>query len=174
MNGTAEIKTVGICDVCESGKTMPARYHGLDCPKRNSARKRVVSPKLSEAHIERTCTDFLALDGWRGLKTTPVSNRGRACGFGELGMADYLYIRYNEGQIRFPDRSLTSRAYTIEKIMWIEWKHKGKKSQAHQIAWHQAERARGALVFAAGTDFPQSIEGFQAWYRASGLMRRKI
>lgn len=125
-------------------------------------------PDLAEANIERTCTDWLALDGWRGLKTTPVSNRGRACGFGELGMTDYIYIRYEyEGSGNGP-----SRAYA--QVMWCEWKRKGKKSQAHQIAWQQAERARGALVIAAGEHFPQSIEGFQTWYRASGLMRRKI
>jgi hypothetical protein len=37
---------------------------------------------------------MLVQDGWRALKTSPVSRRARGVGFGELGMADYLYIRY--------------------------------------------------------------------------------
>ena len=94
-------------------------------PKRRTA---VVSPMktktkpLSEYHIAKTCSDWLALDNWRRLNTNPVSDtatiqairgsiakccgsggippwlqdclRGRGKGFGELGMADDLYIRY--------------------------------------------------------------------------------
>ena len=44
----------------------------------------------------------------------------------------------------------------------------------HQVAWHQRERARGALTLLAGVDFPATIEGFAEWYRASGLMRRAL
>ena len=53
--------------------------------------KRAVT--MGEAELERTCTNMLVLDGWRALKTNPVSRRARGAGFGELGMADYLYIR---------------------------------------------------------------------------------
>lgn len=79
---------------------------------------------LLEADIQRTCTDFLVAEGWRHLRTDPVSDSatltafrrwvmaqpalhhvstlllqglskcGRGKGFGETGMADCLYVRY--------------------------------------------------------------------------------
>ena len=134
-----------------------------------SSGKRVSkSPSISEAHIERTCTDWLALDGWRHLKTDPVSRREWGKGFGELGMADGLYIRY---------RRISLDQITLEPLVeltWIEWKSKRGKAKQHQKDWHAAERARGALTLIAGEDFPKTIEGFQAWYRVSGLMRRNL
>ena len=123
---------------------------------------------LSEADIARTCSDLLQADGWRMLITDPVSDRARGKGFGELGMADRLYIRY--GWTHDPHFS------NAAEVMWIEWKRtvRGKPTKAtpHQKAWHAAERARGALTLIAGEDFPATIEGFQAWYKASGLQRR--
>ena len=123
---------------------------------------------LSEADIAHTCSDLLQADGWRMLITDPVSDRARGKGFGELGMADRLYIRYN-GCLRTP---ATGQA----QIIWIEWKRtvRGKPTKAtpHQKAWHAAERARGALTLIAGQDFPATIEGFHSWYKASGLQRR--
>lgn len=128
--------------------------------------KRATAPKLTEAQIERTCSDWLALDGWRYLKTSPVSNKARAVGFGELGMADGLYLRYHPKQ------------GALAEVMWIEWKRpKGgafTRAKQHQCDWHTGERARGALTLIAGRDFPATIEGFQDYYRKSGLMRRKI
>lgn len=80
---------------------------------------------LLEADIQRTCTDFLVAEGWRHLRTDPVSEAAtvnafrrwiiaspmlthvaglilqglkqcsRSKGFGETGMADDLYIRYH-------------------------------------------------------------------------------
>jgi len=80
--------------------------------------------KISEADIQRTCSELLEWDGWRALRTDPVSDRAtvdairraimgvpelnhvrelilkvikrcvRGKGFGELGMPDHLYIRY--------------------------------------------------------------------------------
>jgi len=137
---------------------------------------------LTEAQIEQTCTEYLAWDGWRALKTDPVSRREWGKGFGELGMADYLYIRYNldwviheavklQAPQEFDGRDFARRPQFVE-LIWIEWKRKGGKTKLHQTAWHALERRRGALTLIAGVDFEASIEGFQAWYRASGLQRR--
>ena len=133
---------------------------------------------LSEAHIQQTCTEWLELDGWRSLRTDPVSRREWGKGFGEVGMADHLYIRYLVGP-RGDPHCKRSQA----EVLWIEFKRaysskvrgpRVTKAAEHQKAWHAVERARGALTLIAGEDFPASIEGFQDWYRKSGLMRRNL
>jgi len=135
------------------------------------------APALKERDIERTCGDFLALDGWRCLKTDPVSRREWGKGFGEKGMADCLYLRYIVGSQDWLRRCwegiipLISQCVEGE-IMWIEWKSPRGKLAAHQRRWHNAERARGALTLIAGEDFPATIEGFMKFYRRSGLLRR--
>ena len=145
----------------------------------NAKKRRERAPllELSEADIARTCSDLLQADGWRMLITDPVSNRERGKGFGELGMADRLYIRYGfsgEGMwnTEIPEHQHRVRA----SVLWIEWKRirRGAATKAtdHQRDWHAAERARGALTIIAGEDFPATIEGFAAWYKASGLQRR--
>src|SRR4029453_17774142 len=48
---------------------------------------------VPESLIEGECCKLLAEDGWRILKTDPVSDRGRGKGFGEPGMADTLCLR---------------------------------------------------------------------------------
>jgi len=127
----------------------------------------------SEFHIADTCSDWLALDGWRRLNTNPVSDRSRAKGFGELGMADDLYIRYRYS-VEDTDPTYAGWDRECADVMWVEWKKPGGKVSPHQKAWHLAERGRGALVVVATEDFLPSIEGFQVWYRASGLMRKRI
>jgi len=140
-------------------------------------------PLPTERQIQETCSQFLELDGWRRLRTDPVSDRSRGKGFGERGMADDLYIRYQPDHfVQF--HGPTWRAQT--QSIWIEWKRerggqgkralftKAEKARIHQKAWHAAERARGALTLIAGEDFPASIDGFMNWYRNSGLMRRKL
>jgi hypothetical protein len=61
-------------------------------------------------------------------------------------------------------------------VLWIEWKRvfsgRATKATAHQRAWHEAERALGALTLIAGEHFPATIEGFREWYSRSGLQRR--
>lgn len=109
--------------------------------------------KVLEKHVEQAVRDFLALDGWRSFKTDPCSDRSRGKGFGEVGMPDCLFVRYGlpiSGQ-----------------ILWIEFKRPGKKPTAHQLAWHDAERARGALVLVV-----DDIDLFREWYAKSGLRRR--
>lgn len=114
---------------------------------------------LSEAHIERQITDFLALDGWRALKTDPCSDKSRGKGFGEIGMADVLYIRYRD-------------ECPLADVLWVEHKRPGGVVTLAQKIWHRAERARGAFVAVATEDFLPSLGGFQHWYRITGLLRR--
>jgi hypothetical protein len=113
---------------------------------------------VPEALIEAECCKLLAEDGWRILKTDPVSDRGRGKGFGELGMADTLCIRYGW--------------QPAAEILWCEWKARGGRVKKHQAAWHAREQARGAMTLMAGVDFPASIDGFKNWYAASGFQRR--
>lgn len=127
--------------------------------------RRTVAPRLTEADIERTCTGYLGLDGWRTLKTDPCSDRARGKGFGEKGMADCLYVRYVERHYEG-----TCNAH----VLWIEWKRPGGQLSPHQAQWHTIERKRGALTWIAGVDFEASIDGFLAHYRASGLNRGKV
>lgn len=126
--------------------------------------------KLSERHIEATCSDWLALDQWRCIKTDLPHLRG--LGVQEKGMCDRLYIRYRPS---FPGSLLGTRLCTrdaVVELVWIEWKRKGGKNAEHQKAWRSAERAKGALVWAAMEDFQPTIEAFQEFYRKSGLNRR--
>jgi hypothetical protein len=139
---------------------------------------------MSEATIEAECTKILEEDGWRALRTDPVSHRSRGKGFGELGMADHLYIRYANdnpywrmsGGYRGDSPDFKPRQWA--ELLWIEFKrqrdHKAEKAKKHQIDWHAKERARGALTLIAGVDFPASVAGFTAWYAASGLPRAAL
>ena len=121
-----------------------------------------------EAEIQRECLNLLERDDWRILVTNPVSDRTRGRGFGELGMADAMAIRY----VNYSDWLESPGANCA--VMWLEFKRgKGGVLASHQRAWHTKERARGALTLIAGEDFQPSVEGFRAWYRASGLMRRR-
>ncbi len=131
---------------------------------------------ITESMIQQTCTQMLEWDGWRALRTSPVSNKARGVGFGEPGMADHLYIRYIPRNQSHPPSNVPSG---VAEVMWIEWKRlekNGKPTQAaqHQKEWHTLERKRGALVLVAGEDFQASIEGFREWYKTSGLMRKRI
>lgn len=121
---------------------------------------------ISEADIEQTCTEYLQLDGWRALKTNPCSNRERGAGFGEKGMADYLYIRYGDGSSAGPLGPLWRSA---AEVLWIEYKRPGGLLAPHQLRWHTVERERGAPVVTIS-----SIDQFLSWYRGSGLNRGRV
>jgi len=124
--------------------------------------------KETERDIQKTCSDLLALDGWRCVRTDPVSDRRRGKGFGEIGMADCLYLRYSVASIPgSPKRYLAD-------VLWIEWKSPKGKPKPHQLEWHKRERAREAHTLIAGIDFPASSEGFLSWYNASGLCDSKL
>ena len=120
-----------------------------------------------ESKIELECVKFMEADGWRALKTDPVSRRGHGKGFGEIGMADVLFIQYSYK----PEASAYLRSYC--RLLWVEFKARGGKPKSHQLDWHNKERARGALTVIASVDFTASVSGFQEWYEKSGLMRRE-
>jgi hypothetical protein len=113
---------------------------------------------VTESLIELECCKLLSEDGWRILKTDPVSDRGRGKGFGELGMADTLAVRYG-------------RPGAVCEVLWLEWKSRGGRVKKHQLDWHAKERARGAMTAIAGVDFAPSVQGFIGWYRSSGLAK---
>ncbi len=121
-----------------------------------------------EADIQAECVKLMQEDGWRAIRTDPVSDKSRGKGFGELGMADTLFMR--------PLWVRGSREHNPTlcdcEVIWIEWKARGGKVAAHQTDWHAKERARGFLTWIASVDFPASVEGFREHYAASGLMRR--
>lgn len=170
---SAESKAVPGAGPLGARKTRPARSSG--------------ALELSEADIARTCSDLLQADGWRMIITDPVSDRARGKGFGELGMADRLYIRYASLPTMIPRSAMPSlpkigggkdNEHTIwgDEVMWIEWKRERRRRATKptelQMLWHQAERARGAFTLVAGVDFPATIGGFREWYAKSGLARR--
>lgn len=129
---------------------------------------------LTEAHIQQACSSYLELDGWRALRTDPTSDRARGKGFGEVGMADHLYIRYLTNWRMLLDnghRVTLPAGYGFAQIIWVEYKSASGKLKPAQLQWAAAERARGAMVWLATRDFPPTIEGFQNFYRASGLAR---
>lgn len=157
---------------------------------------RAMSGELLEADIQKACVDYLAAHGWRHVRTDPVSDTamvssfrqwlfgvpalnhvrdlilsglkrcGRGKGFGEVGMADSLFVRYSFYGIADSDR-----LRCVSQVMWIEWKRvkKGKATGPTdaQREWHILERHRGGFTLIAGVDFPASIEGFRDWYTAS-------
>lgn len=121
---------------------------------------------VSEALIQSTCTTVLERDGWRVLRTDPVSDKSRGKGFGELGMADALVMR--------PIRPAYALGPQCCEVLWIEWKRGNEKAKSHQIVWHRNERARGFITWIANEDFPATVEGFKKKYAASGLLRNKL
>ena len=126
--------------------------------------------KISEADVQQAVVLMLELDGWRSLRTDPVSNRARATGFGEVGMPDYLFIRYLPPENPRPGAPavLVSRP-ALAEVLWIEFKAPSKIPKPHQLAWHDLERKRGA-----STLFIDGADTFRAWYKTSGLMRHQI
>lgn len=147
--------------------------------KKNSRPSTPSKPRLTEAHIEQACTDYLILDGWRPLKTEQNFSEHKLKSVGENGMADHLYIRY-EPHVHYNGTNIVKNrtaenTVTLEAeahVMWIEWKRYGGKTGQHQLDWNAKETGRGALALIAGIDFTPTIEGFRKWYQASGLARR--
>ncbi len=160
-----------------------------------------MSVKLLERHIQEYVVSFMELDGWRAFKMEAMSDRGfisrvlqkirkhpglpgmadviggimrscaRAAGVGELGMADYLFIRYDDDSLEEfnPEYTTAESIQSMARVLWIELKRPGAKPRPDQIAWKEAEERRGALVIVC-----DSIEDFPKWYKASGLQRKAI
>jgi hypothetical protein len=153
------------------------------------------TPGLTEAHVEQTITEFLEWDGWRAIRTHPlppivqrldaimakapapllaawrlirsyVANHTHKERFGEAGMPDKLFIRYIVADLK--GGFTTAQFEAISQTMWIEFKKPGERPRPDQIAWHEAERSRGALVKVV-----DDIDDFMlVWYPKSGLQRR--
>lgn len=140
---------------------------------RRGPRKPVGPPRLKEIDVQLACVDFMRLDGWRPLRTDPCSDMRRGKGFGELGMADHLFIRYCS----------ETPGDALAEVLWVEFKRpagfqrgtwrSATKASQDQMAWHRAEKYCGARTAIAGPDFEPSYDGFVAWYRKSGLLRRE-
>jgi hypothetical protein len=131
------------------------------------------TPPIPEATIQQTVREFLELDGWRAIRTDPVSDRSRGKGFGELGMPDYLFIRYEATKVHVcgsrtrPYLAWPDLYRPWAEVLWIEFKRKGLLPSPHQTAWIAKEQARGALVMVV-----DDIDGFTVAYRNSGLCLR--
>ena len=127
---------------------------------------------LTEAHVQQTIVEFLQIDGWRAIRTELTVQRDRGRVVGERGMPDMLLIRYEyehpfpAPNPPWPEIEPETRSYA--QVLWIEMKKPGEKPRKDQLAWHEAERARGALVLVVD-DIDEGI----ARYKASGLWRRR-
>jgi len=120
-------------------------------------------PDASEDDIQDECVKLMQEDGWRALRTDPVSDKSRGKGFGEIGMADYLFMRPMSGNCGHLGAC---------EMLWVEFKARNGKPSKAQLDWHNKERARGFRTWIASVDFPASVEGFKTHYEMSGLMRR--
>lgn len=139
-------------------------------------RRKPSAPKLRERDIAGAIVGFLELDGWRPIKMEPISRREWGKGTGEVGQADYLFVRYlaNPCSTRgCSGENCTVEAKSRAQAMWLEMKRPDGKVSDKQREWHVLERARGALTLIAGEDFGADVDSFIAWYRQSGLLRRK-
>ena len=129
---------------------MPAKVR---IPSRNK-------PKMLEKHVVEAVTEFMRIDGWRPIKMEPLSKWGK--GSGELGMPDYLFLRY-----KYADVPTNWPWVTLCEHFWIEFKRPGAKPKPHQVSWHVTEQANGALVRTV-----DDFDAFRRWYMASGLARK--
>jgi hypothetical protein len=123
---------------------------------------------LKEADIQRTVCDHLRAEGWRVFEFEQHWDERAKKLRGEAGMPDILAVRY-QGDMRFVSRG-------IAQVLWVELKRVTRrgnttKAATAQLDWHRDERARGALTWIAGVDFPATIEGWLEHYKASGLAR---
>jgi hypothetical protein len=113
--------------------------------------------------------------GCLGPLKTLLQRCMRAQGVGEPGMPDRLFLRYEEFNLippsEEPPRDWTLDAVTsLSQVLWIEFKKPGERPRPDQTAWHEAERARGALVLVVS-----DIDDFRLnWYPKSGLQRRSV
>jgi hypothetical protein len=128
-----------------------------DKPLRHVQRQKELG--LTERHIQETVTAFLVADGWRALRMEHAIERNSEGGFkrrvGEVGMPDYLYLRYNRWTLGGAEH------------MWIEYKAPGRSADPRQLEWHYTEQKGGALVLIVN-----DIDEFRAWYADSGFQRK--
>jgi len=143
---------------------LPQRNSDKPSSPRMTKLERGQAPKPSERDIQRACTEILEWDGWRAIRTEHAIERDPKTGkvrrrVGEVGMPDYLYLRYEFGR-------------GAAEVMWVEWKTLRGGVSTKQLMWAGNETLRGACVLIAGEHFPATIEGFREWYATSGLQRK--
>ncbi len=115
---------------------------------------------IPESSLESAIFNILSYDGFHVFRTGfAITEAGRQ--LGEVSSPDLLAIRYG-----LPPDWRT-------EVLWCEVKAQARKLTPEQRLWIIGERRRGALVVVAGEDFPADIDGWKAWYAASGLQRRK-
>ena len=123
--------------------------------------------KLTERDVTRQVRDFLEAHGWRAVRMQVARIATVSGGFevGELGMPDYLFLRY---EADIPDLALESHVDfqpdslpAVCQALWVEVKALGKRLSPAQVAWHQAERWRGATIVVA-----DDLDEFQRWYKS--------
>jgi hypothetical protein len=145
----------------------------IRAPRPRKAREQTMKSLLKEKHIQETIVDFLKLDGWRAFRTELTVQRERGRVVGERGQPDYQFLRYRPTHEHYPLHPCLNVQFfnqALAEILWIEFKRHGEKPKSDQLAWHAAEKNRGALVMVV-----DDIDSFLYWYRTrSGLMRRKI
>lgn len=121
------------------------------------------SPVL-EKHVQEGVAAFLSIDGWRRIRTD--LRRLRGMGVQEKGMADDLFLRYDPIFVRVHGQAY-SEFKPFAEVLWCEFKRPGEKPRPEQIVWHEAERAKGALVLIV-----DCIDQFRKDYFAMGLARK--
>ena len=142
--------------------------------KLNSPKAAIKQPRRKlEKQLQQQGSDYLALDGWRRIRTDLEHLRGM--GVQEPGMADDLYIRYRGRAIRMFVRCdvVKEKELAETDVLWVEYKCSTGVLSQKQNDWHSKERALGALTWIAGIDFkPATFDGFKAHYQQSGLARK--
>lgn len=120
--------------------------------------------KISERDVARAVRDFLEYRGWRALNL----ERGNIPGQWrtEPGIADYLFIRYDEAELGRAD------------VMWIEFKSPTDRRKCRckagasrramctvcsQALWRMAEEARGGRVLIV-----RDVDEFMSTYEEMG------
>lgn len=163
-----------VCPTCNGRTVVPGNGTWENCPTCGCKGRvpddlGVTLADLPEAAIQEECCKFLQEDNWRILVTSPVSNRSRGIGFGELGMGDVLALR----PLKITSSLRRADLYACE-VLWLEFKAGREQAKSHQVKWHRDERARGFMTWIANADFPATVEGFKAHYDKSGLRRRPL
>ena len=123
------------------------------------------APRIMERHIEEAVCALLEIDGWRSWKMEENFSERKMKRTGERGMPDRLFLRYhhaNNGCAKY------EWVRACGEILWIEFKAPGKLPRPEQAAWHDAERARGALVLVV-----DDFDKFKKWYMAGLNLRIK-
>ena len=120
---------------------------------------------MKEREVTAKCICWLEAKGWRCLRMQSGRYRGRARSFvnvGEIGMADWLCIDYEEGTSppEADEEYFTSDIRLRPSKFWLEIKAPGKQISPKQRVWIKAEEERGGTIIIA-----DSLEVLEFQYR---------